>query len=282
MDLLADGNIVSYLEREARFMPNIAFLTPATCDIFLARRRSPRRYRFVVTAGDKVKRETMVGFETPFGPLLNLYGSAEMGAVSAASPRDPFDVRTGTAGYPLTGIELRIDDTGLDRDAAVPEGAGILQCRQMNGTAGYLIQDGDWRFEPHAEDAWFSMGDLATIRDDGYVEIRGRAGLSVKRDGLLVVFADVESALERIEGVQRAVVLASGEQVRGARLIGICQADGKGHAPQADAVRRQCLQLLPRYAVPDEVLIVETLPRLPSGKINRPALRALIARSSGL
>jgi acyl-CoA synthetase (AMP-forming)/AMP-acid ligase II len=282
MDLLADGNIVSYLEREARFTPNVAFLTPAMCDISLARRRSPRSYRFVVTAGDKVKRETMIGFETQFGPLLNLYGSAEMGAVSAPSPLDPFETRTGTAGYPLTGIELRIDDTSVDGDAALPEGAGILQCRQMNGTAGYLIQDGAWRFEPHADNAWFSMGDLATIRADGYVEIRGRSGLSVKRDGLLVVFADVESALEKIEGVQRAVVIASGERVRGARLIGICLANGNGQAPRPEAVRRKCLELLPRYAVPDDVLIVETLPHLPSGKIDRPALRELIAASSGL
>lgn len=279
MDLIADGNIVSYLERETRFAPNVAFLTPATCDIFLARRRSPRSYRFVVTAGDKVKRETMAGFEERFGPLLNLYGSAEMGAVSAASPTDPAETRLATAGYPLTGIELRTDTAGLDGDVAVEEGVGMLQCRQMNGSAGYLIQDGEWRFEPRADSAWFDMGDLARIRIDGYIEIVGRSGLSIKRDGLLVVFADVESALEKVDGVQRAVVLASGERLRGSRLIGICVAETSGQAPQPEAVRKRCFELLPRYAVPDDVVIVESLPQLPSGKINRPALRALIGES---
>jgi acyl-coenzyme A synthetase/AMP-(fatty) acid ligase len=280
MDLIADGNIVSYLEREARFTPNVAFLTPATCDIFLTRRKSPRTYRFVVTAGDRVKRETMAGFEDRFGPLLNLYGSAEMGAVSAASPTTPPDSRIGTAGYPLTGIELRTDDAGVDGEVAAEDGVGILHCRQMNGTAGYLIHDGQWRFEPHEESAWFDMRDLARVRTDGFVEILGRSGLSVKRDGLLVVFADVESALEKVEGVQRAVVLASGETLRGTRLIGFCVADGNGHALQPEAVRRTCFELLPRYAVPDEVVIVDSLPQLPSGKINRPALRKLIDTSS--
>ena len=83
------GNIVSYVDREAHFKPNIALLTPAMCDTFLARRRSPRAYRLVVTAGDRVKPETVTGFESRFGPLLNLYGSAEMGAVSTSSPSHP-------------------------------------------------------------------------------------------------------------------------------------------------------------------------------------------------
>ncbi len=280
MDLMSNGNIVRYLDREARFEPNVAFLTPATCDIFLARRRSLRAYRLVVTAGDKVKRETMAGFERRFGPLLNLYGSAEMGAVSTAAPDDPLQMRIATAGYPLAGIGLRTEEAGSGNEVAVGDGVGILQCRQINGFAGYLIQEERWRFEPHEDDAWFDMGDLAKIRADGYVEILGRFGLSVKRDGLLVVFADVESALEKVEGVQRAVVVASGETLRGSRLVGICLADGKGHAPQPEAVRWKCFELLPRYAVPDKVVIVDSLPQLPSGKINRRALRESIVKSS--
>jgi acyl-coenzyme A synthetase/AMP-(fatty) acid ligase len=272
MDLLAQGDIVSYVDREARFKPNVAFLTPAMCDTFLARRRSPRLYRLVVTAGDRIKPETIVGFQPRFGPLLNLYGSAEMGAVSAPSPNDPCDARIGTAGYPLAGIELRIADAAVEEEHAAGAGAGILQCRQANGFAGYLIQGERWRFESRGNDEWFEMLDLAKIRADGYVEILGRSGLSVKRDGLLVVFADVEAALERADGVQRAVVVVSGEASRGTRLTAICLVDGTRPAPQPEAVRQRCSDLLPRYAVPDEVLIVDALPQLPSGKIDRRAL----------
>ena len=209
MDVGSGGNILRYLEREERFDPNVGFLTPALCDMFLTVRKTPRPYRLAVTAGDKIKRETMAGFEPRFGPLLNLYGSAEMGAVSSASPDDPPQERLATAGYPLAGIELSVEDTGEDLDVAPGDQAGRLQCRQKNGSTGYLVQAGSliqedrWRFEPREDDAWFATGDLAKIRADGYVEVLGRSGLSVKRDGLLVVFADVEAAVEKAGGIQR-------------------------------------------------------------------------------
>jgi acyl-CoA synthetase (AMP-forming)/AMP-acid ligase II len=280
IDLGSGGNILRYLEREERFEPNVAFLTPALCDMFLTVRKSPRAYRLVVTAGDKVKRETMAAFEPRFGPLLNLYGSAEMGAVSAASPNDDSAERLGTAGYPLAGIELRVEDTGAEIAAAPGEPVGRLQCRQRNGSAGYLIQEEGWRFEPRSEDGWFETGDLARIRADGYLEVLGRSGLSVKRDGLLVVFADVEAVIETVAGVQRAVVVAAGESRRGSRLVAVCLVEGlvEGEELRPDAVRRSCFGLLPRYAVPDEVVIVDSLPKLPSGKVDRRAIRDLVSK----
>ena len=283
MDVGSGGNILRYLEREKSFDPNVAFLTPALCDAFLTVRKSPRqdrRYRLAVTAGDKVKRETMAGFEPRFGPLLNLYGSAEMGAVSSAAPDDPPGVRLGTAGYPLAGIELRVEETGTEIEAAAGDRVGLLQCRQKNGLDGYLILEERWRFEPRGDGDWFATGDLARLRADGYVEILGRSGLSVKRDGLLVVFADVEAAVERIAGVRRAVVVAAGESRRGSRLVAVCLADREGgELLRPAAVRQRSFELLPRYAVPDEVVIVDSLPHLPSGKVDRRAVRELVAKA---
>lgn len=281
MDVGSGGNILRYLEREERFDPNVGFLTPALCDMFLSVRKTPRFYRLAVTAGDKIKRETMAGFEPRFGPLLNLYGSAEMGAVSSASPDDPPDARLATAGYPLLGIELRVEETGEGLEAAEGERVGRLQCRQRNGSDGYLSQPvpgGPWELAPRGDDEWFETGDLAKIRADGYVEVLGRSGLSVKRDGLLVVFADVEAAVEKVEGVERAVVVAAGESRRGARLVAVCLPRAGGGDLRPEAVRQKCFDLLPRYAVPDEVILVESLPHLPSGKVDRRAVRELVAK----
>lgn len=280
MDVGSGGSILRYLEREERFQPDVAFLTPALCDMFLNVRKTPRFYRLAVTAGDKIKRETVAGFEPRFGPLLNLYGSAEMGAVSSASPEDPADRRLGTAGYPLAGIELGVEETAVDVEVAGGERAGLLQCRQANGSDGYLILEERWRFQPRGDGDWFPTGDLAKIRADGYVEILGRSGLSVKRDGLLVVFADVESVVERVPGIQRAVVVAAGETLRGPRLVAVCLRRQDGEVPEPDAVRRSCFDLLPRYAVPDEVRIVDALPHLPSGKVDRRAVQYLVLKGS--
>lgn len=279
MDVGSGGNVLRYIEREERFAPNVGFLTPALCDMFLTVRKSPRLYRLAVTAGDKIKRETMVAFEPRFGPLLNLYGSAEMGAVSSASPDDPPATRLATAGYPLAGIELRVEETGEGLEAAEGEQVGRLLCRQKNGSDGYLSQPpgSPWRFDPRGDEEWFETGDLARIRAGGFVEVLGRSGLSVKRDGLLVVFADVEAAVEKVEGIQRAVVVAAGETRRGARLVAVCLVDRAGNGPRPDAVRQRCFELLPRYAVPDEVVLVDSLPHLPSGKIDRRAVHDLAA-----
>jgi acyl-coenzyme A synthetase/AMP-(fatty) acid ligase len=271
IDVGSGGNLLRYLEREERFDPNVGFLTPSLADAFLAVRKAPRPYRFAVTAGDKVKPETVEGFEPRFGPLLDLYGSAEMGAVSSPSPDDPLALRLGTAGRPLVGIELRVSE------------AGALQVRQANGLSGYLVrEESGWRFEGRADlgmgGRWFETGDLAEIRDDGFVRILGRARLSVKRDGLLVVFADVEAALGAIEGVARAVVVAGGESARGTRLVAVCRLE-EGASLSPEEVRARAFERLPRYAVPDEVRIVEALPHLPSGKVDRRAVAEQAATS---
>lgn len=277
MDVGSGGNILRYLDRESQFDPNVAFLTPALCDMFLTVRKTPRAYRLAVTAGDKIKRETMAAFEPRFGPLLNLYGSAEMGAVSSAAPDDETGRRLGTAGYSLAGIELTVEETPVDVEVADGDRAGLLQCRQDNGSDGYLILEERWRFQPRGDADWFPTGDLAKIRADGYVEILGRSGLSVKRDGLLVVFADVESAVEKVSGIQRAVVVSAGESRRGPKLIAVCLPRPGAEAPDPEEVRRACFDHLPHYAVPDEVRIVESLPHLPSGKVDRRAVRELVA-----
>jgi acyl-CoA synthetase (AMP-forming)/AMP-acid ligase II len=275
IDLGGGSNIVRYLESEERFKPTVGIFAPALCDGFVGVRKSSRPYRLAVAAGDRLKRETIAAYEPRFGALINLYGITEMGAVCSASPDDSFDLRLPTAGYAHTGVDVRIDESGADPDSG--EGVGLLQCRQKNGYSGYLIPEGqDWRFAPHGDDDWFETGDMAKLRDDGYIEIIGRSKHSAKRDGLLVVFAEVESAVEQVEGIQRAILVPAGENRRGTRLVAVCLADSNGNGLRPDDVRKQCSSLLPRYAVPDEVVILAELPELPSGKVDRRALQDLV------
>lgn len=259
MDLIADFNILRYLEREKRFEPNVAFLTPSLCNMFVKVRKSDRPYRMSVTGGDKIRPETVTAFEARFGPLLNLYGSGEMGAISSSSPNDPADQRLGTAGYAMPGVDLRILD------------GGKLSCRRPDSFAGYLVQDEEgWRFTPR--DGAFETGDLARIRDDGYVEILGRLATSVNRDGRRVVLAEVEAAVEGIEACGQAVVVGEGESRRGTRLVAFCVAE-KGVETTAEQLRKQCFDRLPPYSVPDEVVLLDAVPLLPSGKVDRRALQ---------
>jgi acyl-CoA synthetase (AMP-forming)/AMP-acid ligase II len=82
--------------------------------------------------------------------------------------------------------------------------------------------------------------------------------------------------VEKVPGIQRAVVVAAGESRRGPRLVAVCLPRQDTEVPEADAIRKSCFDLLPHYAVPDEVRIVEALPHLPSGKVDRRAVRELV------
>ncbi len=259
MDLISDFNILRYLEREKRFHPNVAFLTPALCGMFVKVRKSDRPYRLSVTAGDKVRKETVMAFEPRFGPLLNLYGSGEMGAISSSSPTDPAERRLGTAGYAMPGVDLQVQE------------GGKLFCHRADGFAGYLLHEEEsWRFTP--QDGPYETGDLARIRDDGYVEILGRFATSVNRDGRRVVLAEVEAAVEGIESCAQAVVVGQGESRRGTRLLAFCVAE-EGAETTAEQLRGQCFDRLPHYAVPDQVVLLDAVPLLPSGKVDRRALQ---------
>jgi len=277
IDLQDNSNILRYMERERQFSPNVAFLTPALCDMLLKGRRSARIYERVVTAGDRIKEAVFRAFESRFGRLLNLYGSTEMGAIAAADPDDPLDVRAVTAGKPMADVQMRVDEKG----AASADGTqvGELYCKHAYGFAGYVDEHGD-RMDQGAmtQPDWFKTGDLGRIWQDGYIEVLGRCDHSVNRSGHLVLFADIEKALETLQGTARVVVVAAGESKWGKRIVAFC-VPGDGGATLSEAqVRKACFDVLPRYAIPDDVLVISSLPTLPNGKVDRPALVEIASR----
>lgn len=268
LDLQPGANVLRYLEREEAFEPNVAFLTPGLVASFLQVRRNPRPYRFAVTAGDRVEPEVVERFEERFGPLLNLYGSTEMGALAAPSPETPPEARRTGSGLPMDGAQVRL----LPLSASLPEasapGAGRLQCRYEHGFAGYVDPEG--RRQEGEPDGWLDTGDLASILPDGRLEILGRFGHSVNRDGLLVLFADVERALQSVDGVERAVVVAGEPGPRGRRLVAFCVPADR--TATADEIRRRARRSMPAHVVPEEIRLRRNLPTLDNGKIDRRAL----------
>ncbi|MCB0198280.1 MAG: long-chain fatty acid--CoA ligase, partial [Anaerolineae bacterium] len=93
----------------------------------------------------------------------------------------------------------------------------------------------------------------------------------------LVLLADIEKALEKIEAVAQVVVLATQtENKRGQQIVAFCLLK-QGATASGPDLRANSFDLLPRYAVPDEVLVVEAFPTLPSGKVDRQALTVMVS-----
>ncbi|MCI5167252.1 MAG: long-chain fatty acid--CoA ligase, partial [Candidatus Electrothrix sp. GM3_4] len=117
--------------------------------------------------------------------------------------------------------------------------------------------------------------DIGQIRPDGRIKIMGRRDHCVNRDGLLVFFADVETSLKGIEAVENAVVISKGESRRGKGMIACCVPAKGGTANESD-IRKACIDILPARAVPDQIVILDELPMLPSGKVDRQLLEQAV------
>jgi acyl-coenzyme A synthetase/AMP-(fatty) acid ligase len=262
-------NILRYLESERRFNPNVAFLNPPLCEMLLRGRRSARPYRRVVTSTQRIREDVFRSFDAKFGGgLLSLYGSTEMGAVAACQPDAPLEQRCTTLGPPMAGVRLRLD--GAD-------GAGAeLFCLHPHGFLGYLDDEGRWLHRTAPEE-WYRTGDVAQADASGHLAVMGRAGNSVNRNGHLVMFGDIEKALEKLAEVAHAAVVATRDEDkhgRGQRLVAFC-APGKTVALDPAQVRAACFDLLPKHAIPDDVIVIDNLPLLASGKLDRQTLTAM-------
>jgi acyl-CoA synthetase (AMP-forming)/AMP-acid ligase II len=199
---------------------------------------------------------------------------ASGGDASGAEPRPLGGQARDTA---LRGLnephahEPGIDESGVD-ESGIDE-SGELLCRHPYGYLGYVDEQGDWLRQSDDEDAgsWYHTGDLARRAPSAYFQIVGRCQDSFNRRGYLVNLSEVARALERVAGVQSAVVfyVESPDSPQTGQLIACCVASVDGAQ-----IREASFAYLPGYARPDQVLVEESFPLLPSGKIDRQALQS--------
>jgi acyl-coenzyme A synthetase/AMP-(fatty) acid ligase len=271
VDLQQGANLLRFLQCERRFNPNMAFLTPSFCETLLKGRKSPRPYRLTVVAGDRMRADSFQRYETAFGCVVQLYGSTEMGALSAAHPHLCTEIRSHTVGLPMPDvrIQLRSEVTGNASGEA-------LWCQRACGFEAYVDLQG--QVVDHEETfpkGWFHTKDRAIQHSEGYLELLGRSDHCVNRDGFLIAFSEIEMVIEKLSVINAVAVVAQGETQRGQRLIAFCVLKNYNDC-NSETVRAHCFQCLPARAVPDEIRIIEQLPLLPNGKVDRQSLICLI------
>lgn len=274
-DIQKGANLLRFLQREREFQPNVAFMTPIFCELLIKGRRSSRPYRLTVSAGDRFRADMFSRYEAMSGCLVNLYGCTELGAMAAGSPDDPAELRGYYVGKPLENVQFRLEEHG-DAEDEEQEGLGVLWCKHPYGFDGYVDEQGELIPPDHNfKDGWFCVKDLGIINPDGYVRVLGRSDHSVNRDGRLVFFSDVEKMVATIPGVASVAVLSTGESDRGRNLIAVC-VPSDGCAVTAEILKSACFEVMPRNNVPDRFILMESLPLLPTGKLDRQRLHRLV------
>jgi fatty-acyl-CoA synthase len=200
------------------------------------------------------------------------YGMTEAGTLCQSVPADPADTRAGTVGAVHAHVECKIVDPETSR--TVPRG----QPGELWGR-GYCLMSGYWENEAATRamlDAggWIRTGDMATMRDDGYVAIVGRLKDIVISGGQNIYPAEVEDVLRAHPLVVDAAVVGVPDEVYGeAGCAWIQLRDGE--TLTADEVRRFCRDRLAAFKVPRRVQFTAELPRTATGKIQKYKLRQL-------
>ncbi len=266
VELQAKANVLSFFAREKVFHPTVAYLTPSFCQALVRARRAPRPYRLTVTAGDRIGEGTFRDYERSHGTLACLYGSTELGAIAAGSPDLPQTVRAVTVGLPMAGVQVETSGEG---------DTGELVVRHTSAFEGYADARGIPR--PSTDGAAHRTADLGRVRADGTIQVLGRLDHRVKRDGRMVAYTDVETALESLPMLARAIVFADHSRPpgpRGSVLVACCEPLPQHGDLDPRALRRASLEVLDGHAVPDEFVWISNWPTLPSGKVDRSALLA--------
>jgi acyl-coenzyme A synthetase/AMP-(fatty) acid ligase len=265
--IIHNANILKFFDADRTFSPNIVFITPLLSQMIIQSRRKAKHYRKSVVAGDRLKAEIFREYELKFGPLVNLYGSTEMGVMALSDERDPVEVRAKGVVRQLDNVTI----SGSHRLASYSEDRFLVRCVHRFGFECYVDEYGRKVESTVPGDKGFDTGDIGCWIDSKKFTVIGRLNNSVNRNGFLVTYADIESRIEEASGViEKVIVKATQEEtLKGRKIIAFCQTKSE---ISSEDIRLHCLRNLPNFLVPDEVRIVTDFPRTTSGKVDRNAL----------
>ena len=199
------------------------------------------------------------------------YGSTEAPTIATTTPDDPPEVRATCDGRPLAGVELRLVDPATGTDIG-GDGPGELCVRGPELFAGYLRDDGS--IDPGRDaDGWFRTGDVATLDAGGWLTITGRVHDVIIRGGENIAAAEVEQVLEAHPAVRQAAVVGRPDDRLGEVVVAVVVVD-PGAGFDLEACRAWfAAQGVARFKAPEVIEVVDTLPVLASGKVDKAALR---------
>jgi fatty-acyl-CoA synthase len=208
------------------------------------------------------------------------YGMTETSPVSTQTRvDDPLERRVGSVGRVGPHVEVKLvdPDTGL----MVQRGDAGELC-----TRGYSVMVGYWEDAERTAEAidragWMHTGDLATMDDEGYLNIVGRSKDMVIRGGENVYPREIEEFLYALEGIADVQVIGVPDDRYGEELCAWVIARPDADLDE-DAVRDFCRGRLARFKVPRYVIFTDEFPMTVTGKVQKFKMRETSIERLGL
>ncbi|HVT64707.1 MAG TPA: class I adenylate-forming enzyme family protein, partial [Mycobacteriales bacterium] len=196
---------------------------------------------------------------------LPAYGATEL-PVLACNPIE--GARLDTVGRAAPGVCLRT--ASLEDGKPLPPGKiGEIQARSPSLMAGYLPDGAD---AGAVVDGWYRTGDVGWIEPEGWVHLTDRAKEMIKVKGFQVAPAEIEAVLHGHPSVRDCAVFGVPDPAAGELPVAAVLID-PDHPTSPDELRSLVAESLATYKQLRDVVIVEDIPRLPSGKVLRRVLQ---------
>jgi acyl-[acyl-carrier-protein]-phospholipid O-acyltransferase/long-chain-fatty-acid--[acyl-carrier-protein] ligase len=220
-----------------------------------------RSLRYILAGAEPVKETTRRLYLEKFGlRILEGYGVTE--TAPALALNTPMFNKFGSVGRLLPGMEMR-----LEKVEGIEEG-GRLYVKGPNVMLGYLKADNPGALEPPPE-GWHDTGDIVSVDDQGFITIKGRAKRFAKVAGEMVSLAAVEMLASELWPDALSAVAAVPDMRKGERLILFTQQQNPSRAEFVAYARSKGASEL---VIPAEIVVMEKLPLLGSGKVDNLSL----------
>ncbi|ORL15494.1 acyl-CoA synthetase [Prescottella equi] len=211
--------------------------------------------------------------------LQQAWGLTETAPFATSLPPERTLERASSAGLPMPFCEIKIVDPVTGATLTEPNAAGEICVRGPNVTPGYWAnqQATDAAFD--AEN-WFHSGDLGCLDEDGFLYIVDRIKDMIITGGENVYPAEVERVLVEYPGVTDAAVVGAPDAKWGEIVVAVLVVSTDTD-PTLEEIRDFTSERLARYKLPKEILVLDSLPRNGSGKLDKVSLRKLAADGHG-
>jgi fatty-acyl-CoA synthase len=204
--------------------------------------------------------------------LWNFYGQTEIAPLATVLKPEEQLSKAGSAGRAVLNVETRVVD---DRMQDVKPGEiGEIVHRSPQLLQGYYHDDE--RTAAAFEGGWFHSGDLATIDADGYITVVDRKKDMIKTGGENVASREVEEVIFRMPGISEVAVIGLPHPYWIEAVAAVVVAKD-GHALTEAQVVAFCREQMAHFKVPKAVVLVDSLPKNPSGKLLKRELRTRYA-----
>lgn len=208
------------------------------------------------------------------------YGMTETSPVSTQTrPGTPLEKQVSTVGQIHPHLEIKIIDPETQR--IVPVGTAGELC-----TRGYSIMLGYWRDEAKTREAidiarWMHSGDLATMDEEGYINIVGRIKDMIIRGGENIYPREIEEFLFTHPKVSEVQVIGVPDEKYGEEVMAWIKLK-QGESATEEEIKAYCQGRIAHYKIPRYIKFTESFPMTVTGKIRKVEMRQMSVKELGL